>query len=78
MGRGLSTHLISVGFELSLGGRAHTFPAGRALGCLQRGHKVRIMTKDLGYDLAVSGALMPGGFPGSRGPGLAQAHLVTA
>lgn len=61
VGRGPSTHPISVAFVLSLAGRAHILPAGRALGCLPKwDHKVRIMTKDLGYVLAVSGAPIPG------------------
>lgn len=47
VGIGPSIYVISIGFLPAVGGRAHTLPAGKALGCFSKwNYKVRIMRKD--------------------------------
>lgn len=62
--RGPSTHLISVGFGLSLGERTHILLAGRA----------EVITEDLVYILAVARVPIPGVFLAPGGLGL---HKIT-
>lgn len=70
VGKGPSTHLVSVGFVASLGGRTHTLPAARPWAVSQSG--VIIMIKDLGYVLEISRAALPGGSVAPEGLGLCK------